>query len=75
MIGSIERLRAEIRADRASFSTQIDELRALPGSLTDRGEIARSAWALHHAYTSAESVLERIARGIEGGLPSKRLRR
>lgn len=70
MTAAIERLRAEIRSDREAVAGWFDELAAL-GLDSDprRATLARAAWALHHAYTGIEAILERTARTIEGDLP------
>ena len=64
----LQRLRAEIASDRAALSACLDELAAL--SLTppaaDRGDLARVAVALHHAYSAYETILVRLAREFEG---------
>lgn len=67
---AVERLRAEVRSDRDAVSRWLDELAAIGlGSEADRGNLARAAWALHHAYSGIEAILERTMRTIEGSLP------
>lgn len=67
---SIERLRAEIRSDRKALSRWLDDLAAL-GLQDDahRAILAQAAWALHHAYSGIEAILERVMRSIEGSVP------
>lgn len=70
---SIERLRAEIRSDRKALSRWLDDLAALRlHSDSDQGTLAQAAWALHHAYSGIEAILERTMRAIEGSLPEGR---
>lgn len=69
MSGTIQRLRAQNRADAESLARQVDRLRAASHD-ADPGTAAQIAWALHHAYTAIEAILERTARVVEGGLPS-----
>jgi len=66
----IQRLRAEIRSDREAISRWLAEL----DSLTLDGNAAPAtlslaAWALHHAYSAIEAILERTMRTVEGDLP------
>jgi hypothetical protein len=71
MNARIERLRADIRSDVAAMSRQLDVLAATPIEVdSPPAVLALAAWALHHAYTALESALERVARALEGGLPS-----
>ncbi len=69
MNARIERLRGQISADRTLFTVHATRLAAL-GPLTDEGKTAVAAWALHHAYTAIEAILERVARELEGGVPA-----
>lgn len=70
MRAAIERLRAEVESDRDAVSRWLDELAAIDlGAEADRGSLARAAWALHHAYSGLEAILERTMRTIEGSLP------
>lgn len=63
------RLRAEIESDLVSFETRIREVRSVDLDGARAGDLALAALALHHAYSAVESILERIARQIEGSLP------
>ena len=58
----VQRLRAEIGADRRAFDERVRELEELevhPGA--DAGTLSRTAIALHHAYGSIEAILSRLA--------------
>jgi hypothetical protein len=68
----VQRLRAEIRSDRNAFSARVEELRRLDLSRAETGTLAHAAVALHHGYGAIESALERVARSLEGSLPSGR---
>jgi hypothetical protein len=50
----------------------VEELRQLELSRSDPGALAQAAVALHHGYGAIESALERVARSIEGSLPTGR---
>ncbi|MEQ1912487.1 MAG: hypothetical protein ABMA15_26950 [Vicinamibacterales bacterium] len=65
----IQRLRAEVTADVATFEARIDELAALPPFSKDPAPLAQAAVALHHAYGAVESALLRVARALEGDPP------
>lgn len=70
MNARLERLRAEIGADRAAISEWLDQVEALSlDRETDPATLALAAWALHHAYSAIEAILERTMRTVEGGLP------
>lgn len=70
MSPSLERLRAEIRSDRCALGRWLDELAVVElRTAADRSRLAQAAWALHHAYSAVEAILERIMRGVEGSLP------
>ncbi len=69
MSTGLERLRAQILADRQSLAVQIAELAEVENCV-DPGQTARAAWALHHGYSAVEAMLERVARAIEGGAPT-----
>jgi hypothetical protein len=69
---SVQRLRAEIRSDQSAWSARVEELHQLDLSRGDAGALARAAVALHHGYGAIESALERVARSIEGSLPTGR---
>jgi hypothetical protein len=67
----LQRLRAEIRFDRAAFEARLSELQAIKlDAATDAAHCAQAAVALHHAYSAIERILRRIARAIDGDLPS-----
>jgi hypothetical protein len=68
------RLLAEIRADRQILTLRTEETRR---AASDPAELAASsdrlaalALALDRTYTVLESILERVARALEGGLPA-----
>jgi hypothetical protein len=68
---ALQRLRAEIRFDRAAFEARLSELQAIElNAATDAAHCAQAAVALHHAYSAMESILQRTARAIDGDLPS-----
>lgn len=67
---AIERLRAEIRSDREAVGRWLDQLATIDFQPdADRAALAQAAWALHHAYSGIEAILERTMRTIEGSLP------
>ncbi len=64
------RLRAEVDNDRQAifrWLQQVDRLELGPGA--DPGALAQAAWALHHAYSGIEAILERVMRVVEGSVP------
>ncbi len=63
MIPRIQRVRAEVASDLATYSSLVDEL-AGPPFLDGgpRSTLAQAAVALHHAYGAIESALARIWR-------------
>ncbi len=66
----VQRLRAEVASDLAAFGDLVGQMKGLrldPAGPT--GDLAEAALALHHAYTAAEAMFERIARTLEGSLP------
>jgi hypothetical protein len=69
----LRRLRAEIRADRATLRVRSGDIRrfaqADDGILTPE-RTAALALALDRTYTILEAILERTARTLEGGLPA-----
>jgi uncharacterized protein YutE (UPF0331/DUF86 family) len=66
----LQRLRAEMASDARIFQSRVDELAKLPDLAgADRASLAEAAVALHHAYGAIESVLARIARAVDDGLP------
>jgi hypothetical protein len=70
----IRRLLAEIRADRRALAIRADEIAGLAGAPAadsrPRERAGALALALDRTYTALESIFERIARSLEGGLPS-----
>ena len=70
MRAAIERLRAEVGSDREAVARWLDDLAEVGlHSESDRRTCAEAAWALHHAYTGVEAILERTMRTIESDLP------
>jgi hypothetical protein len=69
---AVQRLRAELRSDRTTWSSRLEELHQLDLSQGDLGALAQAAVALHHGYGAIESALERVARSLEGSLPTGR---
>jgi hypothetical protein len=66
----LQRLRAEVASDLATFKTRVGELSRLPSlAQAARGTLAEAAVALHHAYGAAESAFSRIARVVDDGVP------
>jgi hypothetical protein len=49
---------------------RVEELRLLDLSRTEASTLAQAAVALHHGYGAIESALERVARTLEGSLPT-----
>jgi hypothetical protein len=71
MNAKIQRLRAEIGFDRAALERRVQELGSLElGDNADAAACAQAAVALHHAYGSMESILQRVARDVDGDVPS-----
>lgn len=71
MTAQIQRLRAEIKYDREAFEKRLAELETIAlGPDASAASCAQAAVALHHAYGAIESILERIARAIDGELPA-----
>jgi hypothetical protein len=67
---ALQRLRAEIKFDRDALQRRLDELKTVAlDANASAASCAQAAVALHHAYGAIESVLERIARTIDGDLP------
>jgi len=69
----VRRLLAEIRSDRNAIELRCEEIRRYSTISTEPGRDARTAalaLALDRAYTALESVLERVARTLEGGPPT-----
>jgi len=64
------RLRAEVRNDREAIFRWLSEVENLElGPGVDPGTLAQAAWALHHAYSGIEAILERVMRFLEGSVP------
>ena len=68
LYSEIVRLRAQIAADRRALTRRIERLIAEPPP-TNGVEGDHFALNAHHAYSALESVLERTARVVEGGVP------
>ena len=60
----LARLLAEVRSDRQAFAAQLDTLATLDVASGGSAVLALTAWCLHHAYTSVESLLVRITREL-----------
>lgn len=61
----IQRLRAEIAADRDAFERQLAKLGAVElDSGADEGALARAAVALHHGYCALEGAFVRLVREL-----------
>jgi len=71
MKARVQRLRAEVKSDRAAFEARVAELGGvdLSAAASSEADLARAALALHHAYSAVESLLVRVSRTIEGSLP------
>lgn len=70
MTPRIARLRADLAADQRAWTRQMDVLDgADPLAAPDAGNLALVAWSLHHSYCALESIFERVARVLEGGVP------
>jgi hypothetical protein len=67
---ALQRLRAEVASDRLAFGVRLDELTGLELSLAAPAVLAQAAVSLHHAYCAVESILVRVASGLEGSLPA-----
>jgi hypothetical protein len=68
----VQRLRAEISSDLRAFESRVEELAGLDLS-TDPASpavLAQAAVALHHGYGAVEAALARVARFLEGSLPT-----
>lgn len=71
MNAKLQRLRAEVAFDRGALERRAQELAGLD-LRPDAGPAlcAQAAVALHHAYGSVESILLRVARRVDGDMPS-----
>lgn len=69
---TVQRLRAEVESDRKAWRARVEEVRGLDLCKADAAILARAAVALHHGYGAIESALGRVARLIEGSVPSGR---
>lgn len=68
----IRRLLAEIRADRRALHARVEDVRRFSTEVPEDRLAERSAalaLALDRVYSALESILERVARTLEGGLP------
>jgi hypothetical protein len=70
MNAALQRLRAEIKSDVGAFEQRLGEMRGVDLDRPSNAELALVAVALHHAYSAIESALSRVARAIEGSLPT-----
>jgi hypothetical protein len=70
----LARLRGEIADDRIAMARRASDLqeatRRLDRDPADPAAMALQAWALHGWYSALESILERIARQIDGVVPT-----
>lgn len=66
----IHRLRAEVASDRQAFEARVGELAALELGDATPAVLAQAAVALHHAYGAIEAALARVARVLEGSVPT-----
>lgn len=69
MNGALQRLRAEISSDWEAFAQRADELAGIDLDNVEAAGFSQAALALHHAYSAVESILERVARQVEGSVP------
>lgn len=73
-IAKLARLRAEITADRSAMSRSLEDIRSVLEGWgeqgPDRAHLALAAVALHGWYGGLESILERVARSLDGSVPS-----
>ncbi len=65
----VQRLRAEMKSDRAAFGMRLDELSRLDPLSAEPAISAQIAVCLHHAYGAVEAALTRVARLLEGSVP------
>ena len=70
MNAALQRLRAEIKSDYASFTARANELRGINLAAATPATAAQAAVALHHGYGAVESSLVRLSRYVEGALPA-----
>jgi len=66
---AVQRLRAEVAADRKAFEDRVTELAALDVGTATASSLAQTAVALHHAFGAVEAALSRVARLLEGSVP------
>lgn len=68
----VRRLLAEIAADRGALADRTAEVRrfSAPAAAPSPERVGALALALDRAYTALESLLERVARTLEGGAPT-----
>jgi len=67
---ALQRLRAEIKSDHASFAARVEEIKGLNLAAPTAAVAAQAAVALHHGYGAIESLLVRVSRYIEGAVPT-----
>ena len=67
---ALQRLRAEVQHDLRAFEDRLEEVRSIDLVHPSSAETALVAVALHHGYSAIETALSRVARAIEGSLPT-----
>ena len=65
----VRRLLAEVRADRTALDARTQEVRRFAASAASAERTGALALSLDRVYTALESILERIARTLEGDIP------
>jgi hypothetical protein len=66
---AVQRLRAEVAADRRALEERLNELATLDVTAGAPAVMAQTAVALHHAFGAVEAALARVARFLEGSAP------
>ena len=69
MSAALQRLRAEVAADRKALEERLNELADLDVETGSPAVMAQTAVALHHAFGAVEAALARVARLLEGSVP------
>lgn len=73
-LADLARLQDEIAADRRAIARCREDLHealaAWRSAAPDRAHLALAAVALHGLYSALESILERVGRILDGGVPS-----
>jgi hypothetical protein len=71
---ALARLLAEVDADRQALAQRIEDAREAERRLaktpTDPGALALAGVALHAWYTGVETIFERVAREVDGTVPT-----